>query len=132
MASTPIQFKGVDLRNKKCEITGGNLFDLVTVNTNNPPPCKLSICVPTGRLVYVGITTETISSPTQPSCPEITILASRSKLPKDFPRIIELIEQGTINTDPWITHHVDFSEVDKRFAEVTIHQLVPLRPLLGG
>ena len=51
--------------------------------------------------------------------PEITLLASRNALPKDFPRIIELIENGTINTDPWITHHIEFNEVAEKFEEVT-------------
>ena len=45
--------------------------------------------------------------------------ASRNALPKDFPRIIKLIENGTINTDPWITLHVEFHEVAERFEEVT-------------
>ena len=34
-------------------------------------------------------------------------------------RIINLIENGTINTDPWITHHVSFDDVGSQFAEVT-------------
>lgn len=118
-----IQFKGDGSEKQKMlETTGGKLFDLVTDATGNPHSMSgaLNYVAQTGRLVYVGITTETISF-THPTLhrPEITILASRNALPKDFPRIIELIEQGTINTDPWITHHVDFIEVDKRFAEVT-------------
>ena len=74
----------------------------------------------TGRLGYVGITTASISF-THPTLhrPEITLLASRNALPKDFPRIIHLIENGTINTEPWITHHISFDEVGSQFAEVT-------------
>ena len=45
--------------------------------------------------------------------PEITLLASRIACPA-ISRIIKLIENGTINTDPWITHHIDFDEVVSR------------------
>ena len=69
--------------------------------------------------MFVGITTETVSF-THPTLhrPEITLLASRNALPKDFPRIIDLIENGIINTDPWITHHVAFDDVGSQFSEV--------------
>ena len=36
---------------------------------------------------------------------ELTIMASRNALPPDFSRIITLIEEGKIDTVPWITHH---------------------------
>ncbi|NBR21586.1 MAG: L-iditol 2-dehydrogenase [Proteobacteria bacterium] len=103
-------------------VIGANLFDLVTDATGNQHSMggALQYVAHTGRLVYVGITTENISFP-HPVLhrPEITLLASRNALPKDFPRIIELIENGTINTDPWITHHIEFNEVAERFEEVT-------------
>jgi alcohol dehydrogenase len=35
---------------------------------------------------------------------EITLLASRNALPGDFTRIIKLIEDGVVDTTPWITH----------------------------
>lgn len=35
---------------------------------------------------------------------EITLLSTRNSLSKDFPRIIQLIESGRIDTRPWITH----------------------------
>ncbi len=40
---------------------------------------------------------------------ELTLLASRNALSRDFARIIDLIERGTIDTSPWITHHVPFA-----------------------
>ena len=74
----------------------------------------------TGRLVYVGITTSEISFP-HPSLHrrEVSLLASRNALPGDFPRIIELIERGIINTEPWITQHIKFGEVAEKFVETT-------------
>ena len=118
-----IQFKGDGSEKEKMlEATNGNLFDLVTDATGNQHSmgAALQYVAHTGRLVYVGITTENISFP-HPVLhrPEITLLASRNALPKDFPRIIELIENGTINTDPWITHHIEFNDVAERFEEVT-------------
>jgi alcohol dehydrogenase len=41
----------------------------------------------------------------------LTLLASRNALSADFPRIIALIEQGRIDTRPWLTHCADFAEV---------------------
>lgn len=114
-----VQFKGDGSELEKCrEITGGNLFDVVTDATGNPQSMSeaLQYVAHTGNLVYVGITTEKISF-VHPSLhrKEINLLASRNALPADFPRIIELIENGTIDTDPWITHRLNFDEVSDRF-----------------
>jgi alcohol dehydrogenase len=46
---------------------------------------------------------------------ELTILASRNALSRDFARIIGLIEDGTIDTDPWITHRLSFADVPEAF-----------------
>ena len=118
-----ILFKGDGSEQKPMlEATNGNLFDLVTDATGNPHSMggALKYVAHTGRLVYVGITTENISF-AHPALhrPEVTLLASRNALPKDFPRIIQLIEDGTINTAPWITHRIDFDEVGEKFEKVT-------------
>ena len=77
----------------------------------------LSYCAFAGRLVYVGITQAEISFAHAPIMHrrELTILASRNALPADFARIISLIEQGKIDTRPWITHHARFDEVIQTF-----------------
>ncbi|MFN9639815.1 MAG: L-iditol 2-dehydrogenase, partial [Pirellula sp.] len=46
---------------------------------------------------------------------ELTLLASRNALSRDFVRIISLIESNQINTDTWITHHGVFEEVPMVF-----------------
>ena len=46
---------------------------------------------------------------------ELTIMASRNALSRDFTRIIELIEDGKIDTHPWITHHANFEDVPAVF-----------------
>lgn len=72
----------------------------------------------TGRVVYVGIT----SLPIELDDPwfhrrELTLIASRNALSTDFPKIIQLIEDGKIDTRPWVTHETDFRAVPSRMAE---------------
>ena len=75
---------------------------------------------PGGRLVFVGITTEEVKF-RHPVFhrPEGTLLCSRNALPEDFRNIIGLIEDGTINTQPWITHRTPFESVVEVFPSYT-------------
>ncbi len=103
-------------------ITGGDLYSVVTDATGSPGSMSsaLRYVAHTGTLVYVGITTDTIAFP-HPALhrPEMTIKGSRNALPRDFGRIIGLIEDGTIDTDPWITHRTPFDEVVANFEGYT-------------
>jgi len=74
-----------------------------------------------GRVAYVGITQQNLDFPHAPAMHrrELTLLASRNALSRDFTRIIDLIEKGTIKTDPWITHHASFDEVADSFPSWT-------------
>ena len=67
-------------------------------------------------LVYVGITTSDLQFP-HPVMhrPEMTIKASRNALPGDFTEIIQLIESGKVNTDPWVTHQTSFDNLVEDF-----------------
>jgi len=66
-------------------------------------------CAFTGQVVYVGITTDELQfRHVAIHRPEITIKASRNALPSDFKRIISLIEEGIINTDPWLSHQASY------------------------
>jgi threonine dehydrogenase-like Zn-dependent dehydrogenase len=69
-----------------------------------------------GRLVFVGITTNEVSF-AHPLMHrrEMTLLASRNALPPDFTRIIKLIEDGQIDTRPWITHRSKFADLISDF-----------------
>lgn len=49
---------------------------------------------------------------------ELTIRASRNALPEDFRYIIQLMEEGRIDTNAWITHRVAFGEVADKFEEL--------------
>jgi len=114
-----VRFKGdgSELERMK-EITDGQLYDVVTDATGNHNSMSnaLEYVAYSGSLVYVGITTQEISFP-HPALHrrEVNLLASRNALPRDFPRILRLIEDGTINTNPWITHRISMEEVEGQF-----------------
>jgi len=101
-------------------ITGGALAQVVidATGSNQSMANALNFCGFTGRLVYVGITQQEVSFPHAPVMHrrELTLLASRNALPDDFGRIIGLIEEGRINTKPWITHHAAFDEMIGSFS----------------
>ena len=73
-----------------------------------------------GRLVFLGITTGevTFRHPVFHK-PEGTLLCSRNAMPQDFTRIIGLIEEGRIDTKPWITHRAAFEELIDVFPSYT-------------
>jgi alcohol dehydrogenase len=100
-------------------LSGGHLPDVVIDATGHYGSMSNGFSLVAnggGRLVYVGITTEEIKF-RHPIFhrPEGTLLCSRNALPGDFKRIIELIENGQLNTDPWITHRVGFDQVIQDF-----------------
>lgn len=114
-----VTFKGDDSEKEAFnEITNGNGFNLVVDATGNNKSMSnaMHYLAHTGRLVYVGITTQEVSF-LHPILhrKEGSILCSRNAVPSDFTRIIKLIEEGTIDTTPWITHHTKLSELDKTF-----------------
>ena len=97
------------------EMTGGQLADVVVdaTGSNKSMGGALAYCAYAGRLVYVGITQQEVSFLHAPIMHrrEITIMASRNALAPDFTRIISLIEDGRIDTRPWITHHAKFDDM---------------------
>lgn len=104
------------------QITNGDKYAVVTDATGNNHSMAnaLTYVAHSGTLVYVGITTAEISFP-HPVLhrPEITLKGSRNAMPADFSRIIGLIEDGTINTTPWITHRTTFDRVIEEFESFT-------------
>ncbi|QDS93480.1 Putative L-galactonate oxidoreductase [Roseimaritima multifibrata] len=104
------------------EITDGDRFALVIDATGNPHSMTgaMHYVAQTGTLVYVGITNQELCFPhAVMHKPEMTIKASRNAMPTDFARIIRLIEEGTINTDPWITHRVSWDDMIEAFPTYT-------------
>ena len=103
-------------------VTDGNLADVVidATGSNASMANAFAYLAPTGRLVYVGITTKEIAFK-QPAFhrPEGTLYASRNALPRDFSRIVAHVERGEIDTRPWITHRTAFDEMSGVFDSYT-------------
>lgn len=103
---------GDDFVKRLRDATDGNLPDVVidATGSNRSMSAAFGYVAPTGRLVFVGITTGEVTF-THPTFhrPEGTLLCSRNALPGDFTRIIKLIEDGELRTDPWITHRTPFA-----------------------
>jgi alcohol dehydrogenase len=100
------------------ELTEGHLAELVIDATGNNSSMgnALSYVAPAGRLVFVGITQQEITFAHRTMhLREMTLFASRNALPADFDRIIKLIEEGQIDTQPWVTHHTSFADLAKDF-----------------
>ncbi len=100
-------------------LTAGRMCEVVVDATGSAVSmaAALGLCSFGGRLVYVGITQQELVFPHAPVMHrrELTLLASRNALSRDFARIIGLIENGTIDTSPWITHRLPFAEVPAAF-----------------
>jgi len=100
------------------KLTDGKLVNVVIDATGNNKSMSQALQYVgfAGRLVFVGITTQEVSfgHPLMHRR-EMTLLASRNALPGDFTRIIRLIEEGRIDTRPWITHHAEFVEMIGQF-----------------
>ena len=103
-------------------ITGGDMYSLVTDATGNNRSMENAIqyVAHTGTILFVGITTENVAFP-HPALHlrEASIKASRNALPENFKRIIQLMEEGTIDTNSWITHRTPFDRIVDEFEDYT-------------
>lgn len=104
------------------ELSDGRMFDVVIDATGNPQSmaAALTCAAHGGAVIFLGLTRQEISF-AQPEMHrrELTLLASRNALPGDFRQVIAAIADGTIDTGPWITHRIAFTEVEQRFDALT-------------
>ncbi len=103
---------------RMAQITGGDRYAVVidATGSNRSMSQAMQYVAQAGALVYVGITGGEIAFlHSAMHRPEVSVLGSRNALPEDFLRIIRLIEEGTIDTRPWITHHVGYDELVSQF-----------------
>lgn len=104
------------------DLTDGHLPDVVidATGASGSMSNAFGLIAHGGRLVFVGITTDEVKfkHPVFHK-PEGTLLCSRNALPDDFSRIIRLIEDGRIDTKPWITHRSAFSDLPDVFPSYT-------------
>lgn len=103
-------------------MTDGNLPDVVidATGSNISMSNAFGYIAQGGRLIFVGITTDEVKfRHVTFHRPEGTLLCSRNALPEDFDRIITLIEDGKIDTKPWITHRSAFEDLIADFPAYT-------------
>ncbi|MEO7143031.1 MAG: zinc-binding alcohol dehydrogenase family protein [Bryobacteraceae bacterium] len=97
------------------------LADVVFDATGNPAAMESSFerVAHAGRLVFVGLVQGRIGFE-DPLFHrrEMTLLASRNSL-GEFPRIVRMIEEGSIDTAPWITDRLRLREVPESFSGLT-------------
>ena len=96
----------------------GHAFDVVFDATGNAQVMAASLnhVAAGGKLVFVGLTRDAVSID-DPLFhrKELTLLASRNSCAQ-FPRIIELMEQGRLDTSAWVTDRLQLAEVTTQFA----------------
>jgi threonine dehydrogenase-like Zn-dependent dehydrogenase len=95
----------------------GRLADVVFDATGNPQAMEAAFDYPAhgGRLVFVGLVQGRISfDDPQFHRRELTVLSSRNSC-HDFPRIIQMIEDGRIDTNPWINYRMGLADVPNEF-----------------
>lgn len=104
------------------DLTDGHLPDVVIDATGSSQSMSsaFGLISHAGRLVFVGITTDEVKF-RHPVFhrPEGTLLCSRNALSADFGRIVKHIEDGQIDTGPWITHRTRFEELIDVFPSYT-------------
>lgn len=105
---------------KIADLTGGDMPRYVFDCTGNPASMERSfnLLCQGGTLVLVGIVQDELRF-RDPDFHrrEATLLASRNSTAGDFRRIIGLIEQGAIDTSPWITHRTSIDDLVTVFPE---------------
>jgi 2-desacetyl-2-hydroxyethyl bacteriochlorophyllide A dehydrogenase len=89
------------------ELLAGDLPTAVIDATGNPPSMMktFELVAHGGRIVFVGLFQGDVTF-NDPNFHrrELTLMGSRNALPADFDRIIKLVEDGVVDTTPWITH----------------------------
>lgn len=102
------------------DLSNGQMADIVIDATGNARSMvrAMEFAAHGGRIVFVGITQQPLEFLHAPVLHrrELSLLASRNARSADFPRIIDLITSGRINTRPWITHHASMDAVPDVFA----------------
>lgn len=98
-----------DVLQKLKDLTGGDLPTAVLDATGNPPSMMKAFeyVAHGGRLVFVGLFQGDVTF-NDPNFHrrELTLMGSRNATAADFRRIIGLVEDGVVDTTPWITHRV--------------------------
>jgi 2-desacetyl-2-hydroxyethyl bacteriochlorophyllide A dehydrogenase len=103
------------------EVGGGDLPAVVFDATGNPRSMCAAFQWPCagGRLVFVGLVQGDITfNDPEFHRRELTLLATRNARPESFRSIIQAIESGLIDTNPWITHRLGLGDVPAQFPAI--------------
>ncbi len=110
-----------DAATKLKAIGGGDLPTIVIDATGNAKSMATTfeLAAHGGRIVFVGLFQGDVTF-NDPNFHrrELTLCASRNAVPATFREIIKLVEDGRVDTKPWITHRFALEETPARFAEV--------------
>ncbi|MEQ8472839.1 MAG: zinc-binding alcohol dehydrogenase family protein [Marinoscillum sp.] len=100
----------------------GDLPTIVFDATGNPKSMMSAFQYPShgGKLVFIGLFQGDVNfhDPLFHK-KELTLYASRNAMSVDFDEIIKLIEDGKVDTNPWITHRAPMDQVPEVFASWT-------------
>jgi 2-desacetyl-2-hydroxyethyl bacteriochlorophyllide A dehydrogenase len=122
VADTVLATGAADDITRVAEQTGGEFCDVVIDATGSDKSMgrALEFAAFGGRVAYVGITQGQLSFPHAPLLHrrELSLLASRNALSRDFGRIITDIEAGRIDTGPWITHRLSWTDLPTVFPQL--------------
>ncbi len=100
------------------KIGGGDLPTCVIDATGNPASMVGCFDLPAhgGRIVFVGLFQGDVTF-NDPNFHrrELTVMGSRNALPATFREVIRLVEEGKVDTRPWITHRFNLAETPTVF-----------------
>lgn len=100
------------------QIGGGDLPTCVIDATGNPASMMGCFDLPAhgGRIVFVGLFQGDVTF-NDPNFHrrELTVMGSRNALPATFREVIRLVEEGKVDTRPWITHRFKLAETPTVF-----------------
>lgn len=105
------------------ELGGGELPAVIFDATGNAASMMrcFTLAAHGGRIVYVGLFQGEVRFD-DPNFHrrELSVMASRNAVPKDFARVLADLRSGVVDTAPWITHRLSLDEVPERFEEVVV------------
>lgn len=102
-------------------VLNGDLPTVVFDATGNPSSMMQAFkyVAHGGRLTFVGLFQGDVTfNDPEFHRREVTLLASRNALPEDFIGIIKGMEDGAIDTQPWISHRVAFDDLLTSFDDL--------------
>jgi 2-desacetyl-2-hydroxyethyl bacteriochlorophyllide A dehydrogenase len=103
------------------QVLNGDLPTVVFDATGNPSSMMQAFkyVAHGGRLTFVGLFQGDVTfNDPEFHRREVTLLASRNALPEDFIGIIKAMEDGAIDTQPWISHRVAFDDLLTSFEDL--------------